>query len=280
VTARFAEFRRLHEPGSGILVLPNAWDAMSARLVEAAGAPAIATTSSGVSWALGRPDGQGLTREEMLDAVRRIVMAVRIPVTADVEAGYGEGSPEDAALTARGAVAAGAVGINLEDSPGRDGALLLDPAKQAERISAAREGGGEGLFINARVDVYLRQWGDETARFDETVRRARACVAAGADGIFVPGVADPDSIRRLAGAVGAPLNVLAGPGSPTVAELQALGVARVSIGPKLALAMMAGIRGAALELLRDGTWRTLEGALSFAEANALFPRPDGALTSR
>lgn len=270
MSARFAEFRRLHEPGSGILVLPNAWDAMSARLVEEAGALAIATTSSGVSWALGRPDGQGLARDEMLAAVRRIVAAVRLPVTADVESGYGEGRPDDAAATARGAVEAGAVGINLEDSPGRAGALLLDAAEQAERIAAAREGGGEGLFINARVDVYLKNWGDEPARFDEAVRRARACVATGADGVFVPGVADPDTIRRLAGAVGAPLNVLAGPGSPSVAELRALGVARVSIGPKLALAMMAGIRAAAAEVLRDGTWGALQGAIPFGEANALF----------
>lgn len=273
---RFAAFRGLHEAASGILVLPNAWDAMSARAIEAAGARAIATTSSGVSWSLGRPDNQGLTRGEMLAAVERIARAVRIPVTADVEGGYGEGRPADAAETARGAVEAGAVGINLEDSPGRDGAVLLAPEEHAARIARARAGGGAGLFINARVDVYLRQAVTEERRFDETVRRARAYVAAGADGIFVPGVSDAEVIRRLAGAVGAPLNVMAGPGSPDVPALHALGVARVSVGPKLALAVMGQVQRAAAELLEPGGYSALEGAPSFAEVNGMFRRGDRA----
>ncbi|HSE27244.1 MAG TPA: isocitrate lyase/phosphoenolpyruvate mutase family protein [Gemmatimonadales bacterium] len=274
-TDRFAEFRRLHSPASGILVLPNAWDAMSARAIEAAGARAIATTSSGVSWSLGRPDGEGLTRDEMLGAVGRIVQAVRIPVTADVEGGYGLGTPADAAETALRVVEAGGSGLNVEDSPGRGGAVLLTPEEQAERIAGARRGGGAGLFINARVDVYLRQAGAEEARFDETVRRARAYVAAGADGIFVPGVTDAALIGRLAGAVGAPLNVMAGPGSPDVAALRALGVARVSVGPKLALAVMGQVRRAAAELLERGSYGALEGAPTFAEVNGMFGRMDG-----
>lgn len=273
---RFTGFRGLHEAASGILVLPNAWDAMSARAIEAAGARAIATTSSGVSWSLGRPDGQGLTRDEMVGAVRRIVRAVGVPVTADVEGGYGRGLPEDAAETARQVVEAGAVGINLEDSPGRDGAVLLAPEEHAARIAGARSGGGAGLFINARVDVYLRQAVAEERRFDETVRRARAYVAAGADGIFVPGLADAEVIRRLAGAVGAPLNVMAGPGSPDVPALRALGVSRVSVGPKLALAVMGQVQRAAAELLERGTYGALEGAPGFPEVNGMFSRRDGA----
>lgn len=269
-TDQFAGFRRLHAPGAGILVLPNAWDAMSARVIEEAGARAIATTSSGVSWAMGRRDGQGLAREEMLAAVERIVRAVRIPVTADLESGYGEGRPEDAAETARGAVAVGAAGINLEDSPGRRGAVLLEAAEQAERIAAAREAAGPGLFINARLDVYLRQAGPEAGRFDETVRRAAACVAAGADGIFVPGVADAAVIGRLAQAVGAPLNVLAGPGSPDIPSLERLGVARASVGPKLALAVAGQVRRAAEELLGPGSYGGLGGAPTFAEVNGMF----------
>ncbi len=269
-TGRFDEFRRLHSPASGILVLPNAWDAMSARAIEAAGARAIATTSSGVSWSLGRPDGQGLTRDEMVAAVGRIVRAVQVPVTADVEGGYGRGVPDDAAETARQVIAAGAVGINLEDSPGRDGAVLLAPEEHAARIAGARAGGGAGLFINARVDVYLRQAVAEERRFDETIRRARAYVAAGADGIFVPGVSDAEVIRRLAGAVGAPLNVMAGPGSPDVPALHALGVARVSVGPKLALAVMGQVQRAAAELLGRGSYAALEGAPGFPEVNGLF----------
>jgi len=269
-----AAFRQLHAPDADpILVLPNAWDAMSARLVEAAGARAVATTSAGISWALGRPDGQGLAREAMLAAVRLIVETVRIPVTADVESGYGSGTAEDVAATVRGVIAAGAVGINLEDAPGRDGAPLLDAAVQAERLAAARaaaRAAGVDVFINARTDVYVKQVGGEAGRFDETVRRARAYVAAGADGVFVPGVADADTIRRLAAAVGAPLNVIGGPGVPSVPELRALGVARVSVGPGLARSVMAHIRRAAGEVLGGGTYEALREQVPSPEANALF----------
>lgn len=269
-----ARFRQLHHVGGDhILVLPNAWDAMSARLVEDAGAKAIATTSAGVSWALGYPDGHGLTRDSMIDAVRRIVQSVRVPVTADVEGGYGTGSPEDVAATVRGVTAAGAVGVNFEDSPGRDGELLLSIDANAARLTAAREASraeGVDVFINARIDTYLRRAGSESERFDLTVQRARAYVAAGADGIFVPLVSDADTIRRLVNEVGAPLNVIAGPGSPTIAELQALGVARVSVGPGLARAVMAHIRRASNELLGAGTYSELADQLTSPDANALF----------
>lgn len=272
-----ARFRQLHAAGADpILILPNAWDAMSARLVEAAGAKAIATTSAGVSWALGYPDGQGLTRDAMIEAVRRIVASVRVPVTADVESGYGAGSPDDVAATARGVIAAGGVGINLEDSPGRDGAPMLDSGVQAARIAAARaaaKAAGVDLFINARVDTYLKKVGADGERFAETVRRARAYTAAGADGVFVPLVMDADTIQRLAAEVGAPLNVIGGPGVPTIAELRALGVARVSVGPGLARAVMAQIRNAATELLGPGTYDALREQLTSPEANALFAKP-------
>lgn len=269
-----ARFRRLHETGGDqLLVLPNAWDAMSARLVEDAGARAVATTSAGVSWALGYPDGHGITREAMIDAVRCMVHAVRVPVTADVEGGYGTGSPDDVAATVRGVVAAGAVGVNFEDSPGTGGELLLDATVHATRLSAARDAAratGVDVFINARIDTYLRKAGSESERFDLTVRRARAYVAAGADGIFVPLVSDADTIRRLVHEVGAPLNVIAGPGAPTIAELKALGVARVSVGPGLARAVMAHIRRAAHELLGAGTYTELADQISSPDANALF----------
>lgn len=271
---RAAAFRRLHARGAdSILVLPNAWDALSARVVEAAGAPAIATTSAGISWALGHPDGQGLTRDAMVDAVRRIVAAVRVPVSADVESGYGSGTPEDVAETVRGVIGAGAVGINLEDSPGRDGQPMLETAVQAARIAAARAAAtaaGVDLFINVRVDSYLRQVGAEGDRFDETVRRAHAYTAAGADGVFVPMVVDGPTIQRLAAAVGAPLNVLAVPGAHRVSELRSLGVARVSVGPGLARSVMTYVQRAAAELLNEGTYDVLGGALTSAEANALF----------
>jgi 2-methylisocitrate lyase-like PEP mutase family enzyme len=271
---RAALFRRLHAPGvDPILVLPNAWDAMSARVVEAAGARAIATTSAGISWALGHPDGQGITREAMAAAVRVIVDAVRVPVTADVESGYGSGTPEDAAETARAVIDAGAVGMNLEDAPGENGAPVVEAEAQAARIAAARaaaERAGVALFINARTDVYLRKVGDEAGRFDETVRRANAYAAAGADGLFVPGVSDAETIRRLAAAVRAPLNVIGGPGVPSVGELRALGVARVSVGPGLARSVMAHIRRAATEVLGAGTYEELREQITSPEANALF----------
>ena len=282
---RAATFRRLHPPAaSDILVLPNAWDAMSARVIELAGARAIATTSSGVSWALGRPDGQGLTRDEMAAAIGRIVTAVGIPVTADVEAGYGEGTPEDVAATVRAVIAAGAIGINLEDGPGRGGEPLLPAEAHAERIEAARsaaKSAGVDLFINARTDVYLREAGAEGGRLEETLRRARAYRAAGADGIFVPGVADATTIGRLVVGVGAPLNVLAGRAGPTIPELRVLGVARMSVGPSIALAVMARIRATAEELLGPGSYDALSGAMAFDEADGLFARrtaaPDAAV---
>jgi 2-methylisocitrate lyase-like PEP mutase family enzyme len=268
-------FRRMHQPDAGrILVLPNAWDAMSARLIEDAGARAIATTSAGVAWALGRTDGEGLTRDQMINAIERITRVVRVPVTADVERGYGDGTPDDVAETVRRVIGAGAVGINLEDAPGRGGATLMDIDEQVERIAAAREAAsreGVEIYINARIDTYLAQAGPPEGRFDETIRRAQAYTGAGASGIFVPGVADSETIRALVPAVGAPLNVMAGRGAgPTIAELQALGVARVSIGPSLTLAVMAQIRRAAAEVLEQGTYGAMQGGLTFPEANAMF----------
>jgi len=269
-----AAFRRLHAPRNGdILILPNAWDALSARVIEHAGAAAIATTSAGLSWALGRPDGQGAARADVLDAVRRIAEAVGIPVTADIESGYGSGSPEDVAETVHGVMDAGAVGINLEDAPGRGGESLLRPEEHAERIATARAAGGPALFINARVDVYLKEVGAESGRFDETVRRARAYIAAGADGVFVPGVVDASTIARLVEAIGAPVNIMASYGAPSVAELAELGVARVSVGPGITRAAIATIRTAARELLQTGTYDALVGGVPFAEANALFQSP-------
>lgn len=269
-------FRALHTETGDILVLPNAWDAMSARLIEVAGARAVATTSSGVSWSLGRPDWQGLTRSEMIDAIRRIVSAVKIPVSADVEGGYGEGTPEDVAETVRRVIGAGAVGINLEDAHGWQSRALLDPERQASRFAAARASAdteGVPLFINARIDVYLLDAAvPQAQRFDETVRRARSYTTAGADGVFVPGVRDADTIGRLAAEIDAPLNVMTGPGSPTVAELRKLGVARVSLGPGIAQSAMAHIRRVATEVLRDGTYGALAGGVPFEEADGMFER--------
>jgi 2-methylisocitrate lyase-like PEP mutase family enzyme len=263
-----AEFRRLHE--HGVLVLPNAWDVASARLVEQAGAPAVATTSGGVSWTLGAPDGDRLTRDLAVESVRRIAAAVAVPVSADIETGFGR-RPDDVADTVRAVLDAGAVGINLEDA----GAPLRPVAEQAERIAAARaaaDAAGVPLFVNARTDVYLRQVGEPAGRLAETIQRAEAYAVAGADGIFVPGVVDPAVLRELVAAIPRPLNAMAGPGAPPVAELAALGVRRVSIGAAIALAAYGLVRRAAVELLTEGTYGGMAGGVDYAELNALLDR--------
>jgi 2-methylisocitrate lyase-like PEP mutase family enzyme len=268
-----AYFRELHDRRP--LVLPNAWDAASARIMELAGAPAIATTSAAISWALGRRDGQQLQRDEMLQAVGRIAGAVALPLTADIEGGYGNGAVSDVAETVRVLIEMGVVGINLEDSPGRDGLALLPPEAHAARLRAARqaalEAGGD-LVINARTDVYLFAVGAPETRFEEAVRRGNQYLDAGADCVFVPGVIDADTIAALVRALDGPLNVMAMPGAPNIARLGELGVARVSVGSAIAQAALAATRQAAHELLQHGTYGTLENGLPFGEINGMFAR--------
>ncbi|TKT03958.1 isocitrate lyase/PEP mutase family protein [Streptomyces lasalocidi] len=264
---RALAFRALHVPGRP-LVLPNAWDAASARLVEDAGAAAVATTSAGLAWALGAADGDRLGREAALRAVADVVAAVRVPVSADVESGYAT-DPAGVADTVRAVLAAGAVGINIEDALHEGDAPLRPVAEQAERIAAARaaaDAQGVPLFVNARIDTFLRGAGG----VDLTLERAAAFVAAGADGVFVPGAVDPGTVRLLVEGVRAPLNVMAGPGAPPVAELAGLGVARVSVGSGIAQAAHALVRRAARELLDAGTYGSLAGGLDYGELNTLF----------
>lgn len=268
---RAAYFRQLH--GRRPLVLPNAWDAASARVIEEAGALAIATTSAGVSWSFGRCDGEKLRREEMMQAIRNIVRTVDIPVTADIESGYGSGSNEDVAETVRTLISIGVVGMNLEDSPGRDGQVLLSPQEHAERIRVAREtaaAAGGDVVINARTDVYLLQVGKPEIRFAAVVERARLFRSAGADCVFVPGVIDAETIAELVKAIEGPLNIMAMPGAPSASDLGRIGVARVSVGPGIAQAAFSAAQLAARELLERGTYGSLDVSLSFAETNGLF----------
>ncbi|MFC9503236.1 isocitrate lyase/phosphoenolpyruvate mutase family protein [Streptomyces sp. NPDC057002] len=266
-------FRALHIPGTP-LVLPNAWDAVSARLVEEAGAAAVATTSAGVVWALGAPDGERVDRDAALEAVARIARAVTVPVTADIESGYAEDAA-GVADTVRAVLAAGVVGVNIEDAlydvGVGAGGPLRDVEEQAGRIAAAREAAdaaGVPLFVNARTDTFLSGAGG----VDSTLERAAAYRAAGADGIFVPGAVDPGIVKELVDGVDGPLNVMAGPGAPPVAELAALGVARVSVGSGVAQAAHALVRRAARELLDTGTYGSLADALDYGEVNALLAR--------
>ncbi|MEU2561110.1 isocitrate lyase/phosphoenolpyruvate mutase family protein [Streptomyces longispororuber] len=267
-------FRDLHVPGKP-LVLPNAWDAASARLVEAAGAAAVATTSAGLAWALGAGDGDRLTRDEALGVVARIAGTVSVPVTADVESGYAEDAA-GVADTVRAVLAAGAVGVNIEDAPHGGDAPLRPVAEQAERLTAARgaaDAAGVPLFVNARIDTYLRGVGEgPRERLALTLERAAAFLAAGADGVFVPGVVDPETVAALVAKVDGPVNVMAGPGAPPVARLAELGVARISVGSGIAQAAHALVRAAARELLTEGTYESLAGGLDFGELNGLFGR--------
>lgn len=262
---------KLHEKGASLL-LPNAWDSASARLFEEAGFPAIATTSAGIAFANGYPDGELISRDEMLQAVARIAAAVQVPVTADVEAGYGA-KPEDVAATIQGVIAAGAVGVNLEDNTGRSQPLYTLEA-QVERITAAREAAGLAFAINARTDVYLYQIGAAETRLGDTLRRARAYLEAGATSIFVPGVLDPALIQVLVREIPGPLNILAGPGGPSAREIFQLGVTRISIGSKAMVATMGLVRDIARELRERGTYEQIAlHPYSYAEASKLFVAP-------
>jgi 2-methylisocitrate lyase-like PEP mutase family enzyme len=269
--AKAETFRALHT-GAEMLLLPNAWDVASARLVEEARFPAIATTSAGIAFSLGYPDGQKISPQDMLAVIARISQAVDVPVTADVEAGYGD-APEDSAKTARAVIEAGAVGMNLEDGTNNPAHPLFELSLQLEKIRAVREAVEKArvpILVNARTDVYLAGVGDPAGRYDETLRRLSAFRDAGADCAFAPGVKDPAVIGRLVADLQCPLNILAGPGSPSVAELRKLGVARVSLGSGPMRAAMGLLRRLAEEVKTKGTWSAMEGAPSHAEMNELM----------
>ncbi len=270
--ARAEALRALHhEPFP--LILPNAWDVVSARLFEEAGCRAIGTTSAGIAATLGYPDGERVPRAEMLAVVGRIAHAVTIPVTADIEAGYGD-TPAEAARTAQAVIAAGAVGLNLEDGTGDRGRPLADNAAQMAKIHAIREvavAAAMPLVLNARTDVYWLAAGDAEGCFAAAVERLRAYWAAGADCLFVPGVVDGETIGQLVRAVEGPLNVLAGAGTPAIADLGRLGVKRVSVGSAPLRATLGLVRRIADEVLRKGTYTAMTtDALPYAEVNQLL----------
>jgi 2-methylisocitrate lyase-like PEP mutase family enzyme len=269
---RATAFAALHRPGTP-LVLANAWDVASARIIAAAGAPAIATTSAGVAWSLGYPDGDAVDVDRALDVIARIATAVAVPVTADIESGYAADAAGVGRTVTR-VLEAGAVGINLEDAaPPGDDSPLRPTAEQAERIAtayAAAQAQGVGLYLNARTDVYLRSVGDPAGRLPATLERAAAYVEAGASGIFVPGITEPATVAELVNGIAAPVNILVGPGAPPVGQLAALGVARISTGSSLAAAAYAVAQRAAHELGGPGTYEALAGELAYGALNALF----------
>ncbi|WP_219635333.1 isocitrate lyase/PEP mutase family protein [Nocardioides ungokensis] len=247
-------------------VLPNAWDPGSARILEQVGFPAIATTSAGIAWSCGVPDGGAMDRDRMLEHIGRIAAAVSVPVTADLEAGYGA-TAADVGRTVALAVELGVVGANIEDAA--DGGLFgVDEA--VDRIAAARAAAPRGTFVlNARTDTYFA--GTTGDVFAETVDRAVRNVEAGADCVFVPGVVEEDTIRRLAAAVPGPLNVVAGLANTIDAPtFFSLGVKRVSLGGSLARATLSMLERAGRELLDSGTLGFLDGAIGYADLQRRF----------
>jgi len=265
------QLRALHRTPP-IFVIPNAWDAASARLFEAEGFPAIATTSAGVAASLGYPDGGIVPSREMIEAVARITRAVRIPVSADIEHAYAA-TPDAVADVVMRVVAAGAVGINLEDYV--PGAADLEPLSlQVDKITAivkAATKAGVRIVINARTDVFLRELGPPDARLAVAIDRGKAYLAAGADCVFVPGVRDPNVIATLVAGIGGPINVLAVAGTPSIAELEALGVARVSLGSGPMRAALAVVRDVARELKARGTYNAFtERAMTYDDVNEMM----------
>jgi 2-methylisocitrate lyase-like PEP mutase family enzyme len=265
------QLRALHRTPP-ILVLPNAWDAASARLIEDEGFPAIATTSAGVAAALGYPDGGVVPTNEMIEAVARIAKSVKVPVTADIEHAYGA-TPDAVADIVLRVIAAGAVGINLEDCV--PGATDLEPlALQLDKIKTiikASTKAGVRVVINARTDGFLRGFGAQETRLGVAIERGRAFLAAGADCVFVPGVRDAQTIGALVKGIGGPLNILATEGAPSIPELQALGVARVSCGSGPMRATMGLLRDIARELKNAGTYASFtNNAMSYNDVNDLM----------
>jgi 2-methylisocitrate lyase-like PEP mutase family enzyme len=280
LVSRAARFKALNDAGG--LRLPNAWDPASARLFQAAGFPAVGTTSAGIAFARGMLDGEVISRDAMMCEIAAIAAAVDVPVTADIEAGYGP-SPADVAATVDATLDAGAVGINLEDNMNRPPAAvdatspLFTIEQQAARIAAARaaaERRGIALVINARTDPFLMGLGtDDEERLAMSIERGRAYLRAGADLVFIPVLVDPAQVRRAADAIGGPISVMALPGAPSADAWFAAGAARVSLGAMAMMAALGVIRDIAAEFRDAGTWTSIERTFyGFAETKALFTR--------
>ncbi|WP_309628823.1 isocitrate lyase/phosphoenolpyruvate mutase family protein [Brevundimonas sp.] len=254
-------FRALH--GSGLLILPNAWDAASTVLSIAAGAKAVATTSAGVAWALGWADGATPPESELLGALARMVrVAGDTPVSADVEGGFSD-DPAEAAGFVRRTWETGAVGINIEDADGTAEAL-------ADKIAEVRAAVGSELFINARCDLWLRGIGPVEGRLEEATRRTALYRAAGADGLFMPGVTDVETIKVLID-LGLPLNLLARPALPDAKGLEALGVRRLSAGSNIAAAAYGTADRLTRGFLADGDSKPQAAeAFDYGALNALM----------
>lgn len=267
---RAQRFRALHDRRR-VLLLPNAWDAGSAGIFTDLGFDAIATTSGGIAWSLGHADGERAPLDEVLAAIRRIVRVTALPVSVDFEAGYGA-TPDDVAANVRALIATGAIGINLEDGVRHETLRDIDDA--ARRIAAARaaaHAAGVPIFINARIDAWIIGGNaSEAQRIDDALARARAYLAAGADGIYPIALANPETIATLCARIDAPVNVGARGGLPDLAALARLGVARVSTATRLAALAYAAARAAARTVQSSGRVDNLDAEFGYADLQRIF----------
>ena len=263
---KYEAFRALHER-PGAFVIPNPWDAGTARILTALGFEALATTSAGHAFAIGRRDGvAGLTREETLENAKSIADATHLPVSADLEQGFGR-SPESCATTIRLAAKMGLVGGSIEDSTGESGEPIFDFDLAVERVAAAVKVARDNRFVlTARSENYLHGRPD----LDDTIRRLRAFAEAGADVVYAPGLPDLESIRKVCAALHIPVNVLGG-GAFSVDQLAAAGVKRISVGGSFARAALGAFVRAAREVREKGTFSYAADAISHADVTAYMP---------
>lgn len=269
--ATSAVFRKLHQQPGHPLVLANVWDAGGARLVESLGAKAIATTSAGVAWSLGYADGNKLPVDELAHLVRGIVRTVKVPVTIDAEGGY-SAEPSVVVDGLKPLFATGIAGINIED--GADAPSVLATKIEAIKRSAAAL--GDDVFINVRTDVYLRQLSPDETKVAEVLKRARIYREAGADGLFVPGIVDAAQIREVAAGTELPLNVMAFPGLPGLAELASLGVRRLSAGSSMSQVLWQHLSVLAQRFLTEGDSAVSgEASMNYGQLQALFTGAPG-----
>jgi 2-methylisocitrate lyase-like PEP mutase family enzyme len=267
--AEMANAFRARHRAPPVLLLPNVWDPLSARIFAAAGFDALATTSGGVAWALGYPDGEQAPWSDVVSATARIIRSAGVAVTADIEGGYGA-TPAEVAAHVADIIEAGVVGINLEDS---DHHRMRGGEDAAARLKAAREAAdrqGVPIVINARCDVFHLRHGEEGGRFASAVERCKAYLAAGADCVYPFGLRDPATIAEFVKAVGAPVNVTGRPGMPDAAALESIGVARITIASAPTLVTMSTIQRLANELQATRGFDSLAASLRHPDAQELF----------
>ena len=266
-------FRNLHR-GPGLLLLPNAWDAVTARLIESLGAQAIATTSAGLAWSRGYPDGNALPEDQLIAAIRDIARVIRVPLTVDIEAGYSDEPAAVARLVAR-VLAVGVVGINIEDGE-------RSPDLLCKKIAAIREQAHSGadVFINARTDVYLRGVAKGEAASAEVIRRASRYHAAGCDGLFIPGLATADAMAALSAAIAPmPLNVMVVPNLPLLDTLEKSGVRRLSAGSAIAQAAIGRTSHLVSSFLAGTMSGMFDASADYGAVNRLFAPSTSELAS-